>query len=252
MPDTLVWTALAMGLAGGPHCLAMCAAPCGALVRAGGPAHAAAENAGAQTVRWAGRGLALPADRVWARPFAFHLGRLAGYALAGAMAAWAMDRLAWLTQHAAALRPAWTLLHVAVLAWAVLLVFRARQPAWVDHAGRVLWQRVAPWVRSPGGLFSTGLAWACMPCGLLYSALLLAALTGNPWRGALAMVCFGVGGAAWLVAGQWLWQRLRGGGAAGDARGGWGVRLSGLLLFGIAAWGLWMDVFHRQAEPWCL
>ncbi|AVS73835.1 sulfite exporter TauE/SafE family protein, partial [Paracidovorax cattleyae] len=32
MPDALIWTAFAMGLAGGPHCLAMCAAPCAAII----------------------------------------------------------------------------------------------------------------------------------------------------------------------------------------------------------------------------
>ncbi|EKD98889.1 MAG: hypothetical protein ACD_23C00223G0001, partial [uncultured bacterium] len=31
----LAVTALLMGLAGGPHCLAMCSAPCGALVGQG-------------------------------------------------------------------------------------------------------------------------------------------------------------------------------------------------------------------------
>jgi hypothetical protein len=40
-----------------------------------------------------------------------------GYGFAGALAAWAMDRLAWLGQNTAALRPAWTLLHVLILAW---------------------------------------------------------------------------------------------------------------------------------------
>ncbi|AVS70164.1 sulfite exporter TauE/SafE family protein, partial [Paracidovorax avenae] len=40
MPDALIWTAFAMGLAGGPHCLAMCAAPCAAII--GGSAGAGA------------------------------------------------------------------------------------------------------------------------------------------------------------------------------------------------------------------
>lgn len=53
MLATLGWTALLMGLAGGPHCLAMCAAPCGALVGQGGE----------QPVRWAGQGA-----RGWPNP----------------------------------------------------------------------------------------------------------------------------------------------------------------------------------------
>ena len=37
MTLTLAGTALLMGLAGGPHCLAMCGAACGGLARASGP-----------------------------------------------------------------------------------------------------------------------------------------------------------------------------------------------------------------------
>ena len=47
---TIAWTALLMGLAGGAHCLAMCSAPCGALVGQG------AGVADEQPVRWAPRG----------------------------------------------------------------------------------------------------------------------------------------------------------------------------------------------------
>jgi sulfite exporter TauE/SafE len=40
-----------------------------------------------------------------------------------------------------------------------------------------------------------------MPCGLLYSAVLVAALSGGAWQGALSMAAFAVGGAVWLLAG---------------------------------------------------
>ncbi|MDA8454198.1 sulfite exporter TauE/SafE family protein [Acidovorax sp. GBBC 3334] len=257
MPDALVWTAFAMGLAGGPHCLAMCAAPCAALI--GGPGRsAAAEGA---PVRWmavpvggggAARaalppGGAPPATAV--RTAYFHLARLAGYATAGAAAALAMDRLAWLTQQSAALRPVWTLLHVGMLAWGLLMALQARQPAWVERAGRAVWARIGPRVRAPGGVAAAGLAWALMPCGLLYSALLVAALGGSPWRGAAAMAAFGVGGMLWLVGGTWAWRRLRS--RVDAARATWGTRVAGALLVAVAAWALWMDVWHHTMEMWC-
>lgn len=242
MLATIAWTALLMGLAGGPHCLAMCAAPCGALASGGqGPA-----PQGERPVRWMARGRLGGA----VRPLAFHLGRLAGYAAAGGLAALAMERLAWLTQHTAALRPAWTLLHAAVLAWGLLLVLQARQPAWVDEAGRALWARVRPAVAAPGGAWLAGVAWALMPCGLLYSALLVAALSGGPLQGALTMALFGVGSGAWLVAGPWAWQRLRH--RLNLLRDSWGTRFAGLLLLAMGGWALWMDVAHRQQAFWCL
>eukprot|EP01041_Mallomonas_annulata_P030226 gene30226-52334_t len=83
-----------MGLAGGSHCLAMCAAPCGALVgraaAAEGTGSLAQEGTAEQVVQWVPRG------GVVLRTLAFHGGRLVGYAAAGALAALAMDSLAWL------------------------------------------------------------------------------------------------------------------------------------------------------------
>jgi hypothetical protein len=266
MPDALIWTAFAMGLAGGPHCLAMCAAPCGAVI-GGADAGAGAARRDGPRVQWmavapaagpqaggaAGARTAIAAATgtagTAARAAWFHLARLAGYALAGATAALAMDRLAWLTQQSAALRPAWTLLHVAMLAWGVLMALQARQPAWVERAGRTVWARLGPVVRAPGGAAAAGLAWALMPCGLLYSALLVAALGGGAVQGAAAMAAFGLGGGLWLVGGSWAWRRLR---SRMDAvRATWGTRIAGVLLAAVAGWALWMDTAHRAAELWC-
>src|SRR5690606_7927114 len=132
------------------------------------------------------------------RLLAFHSGRLTGYAAAGAVAALAMDSLAWLTQQTVALSPAWTLMHVAVMAWGLMMMVQARQPVWVEQAGRAAWRKVQPLVRAPGGLMVGGALWALMPCGLLYSALLVAALSGGPLQGALTMALFGVGSGVWL------------------------------------------------------
>lgn len=228
-----------MGLVGGPHCIAMCAAPCSAVVGGEAPAGSAAS---AQALQW------LPAKKHRQRLAAYHSGRLLGYASVGAVAAMAMQSLAWLTQQTVALRPAWTMLHVAVLAWGLMMVLQARQPVWVERAGRTVWQRVAPLVAAPGGVFVTGFLWALMPCGLLYSALLVAALSGGAAQGALVMAMFGLGSGLWLVAGPWAWQRLRT--RLNATRTHWGTRIAGLLLCGVATWALWMDLVYRPSL-WC-
>jgi uncharacterized protein len=46
----------------------------------------------------------------------FHSGRVTGYSIAGAAAAQAVRGFAWLAGQTVALRPVWTLFHLAVLA----------------------------------------------------------------------------------------------------------------------------------------
>lgn len=258
----LVWSALLMGLAGGPHCLVMCAAPCAAVVaraRRGERAQGAADSAGARQ-----RGSTGPAPRAGVQPLqplqreqragalrralAFHAGRLAGYAGAGALAALAMDGLAWLTQHSAALRPVWALAHAAVLAWGLMLLLQARQPDWTERAGRALWQRIQPLLAAPAGVLAAGLVWALLPCGLLYSALLVAALAGGPAQGALTMTAFALASGAWLVLGPRAFRTLAV--RLNAARAQWGTRLAGGLLSAAAAWALWSDLIYKSAL-WC-
>ena len=245
MIATVAWTALLMGLAGGSHCLAMCSAPCGALVGQGGSPSAVGkggDSAVLQTVKW------LPRGGVVQRTMAFHAGRLAGYALAGALAAMAMDSLAWVTQQTAALHPVWTLMHVAVMVWGLMMVVQSRQPLWVEQAGRAVWERVRPLVSAPGGVLIAGVLWALMPCGLLYSALLVAALSGGALEGALVMVLFGLGSGVWLVSGPWAWKLLKT--RLNIVRGEWGTRVAGGMLCGVAAWALWMDLVYKPSL-WC-
>lgn len=228
---SLASAALLMGLVGGPHCLVMCAAPCAVVTGQG--------QSQEHVVQW------LPRGGHVRRLVAYHLGRLLGYAAVGALAAMAMQSLAWLTQQSTALRPVWTFLHVAMLAWGAMMVLQARQPAWVESAGRSVWGRVRPLVEAPGGVFVTGFLWALMPCGLLYSALLVAALSGGLWQGALSMALFAAGSGVWLLAGPWIWLNLRHRVDAVRAR--WGTRLAGLTLCGVAVWALWMDLVYRPS-----
>ena len=227
MELTLAATALLMGLAGGPHCVAMCGAACGAMGRT---------QAGQST------------RALWV----FQSGRLAGYSALGALAAASMQGLGWLSIQSAALRPVWTLFHVSAALLGLMLLWQARQPIWLEDSARKVWQGV----RSVTGNLKGGVAlapigvigvlWALLPCGLLYSALLVAAMTSSAVQGAGVMALFALGSGLSLMAGPWLWLRLRGQGSAQ-----WAIRIAGLALLASSVWALWMGLVHNTA-PWCI
>jgi len=221
----LASTALLMGLAGGPHCVAMCGAACAGLGQAAGP-------------------------RKTQALFLFQGGRVIGYAALGGLAAASVQGLGWLTVQSVALRPLWSLLHVAALVLGVLLVFNAQQPPWLERLGRRLWQRARLLgARSGGAPLVLGTLWALLPCGLLYSALMVAALAGSVASGALVMALFAVGTGVSMVVGPWLWLLLRGKPVM-NPDGGLGVRVAGAALAASAGWALWMGL-ARNAAPWC-
>ena len=223
MSFTLAGTAFLMGLVGGPHCIAMCGAACGGVIRGVG---------------------ARPARGMWT----FQGGRLLGYSIAGGAAGLAVQSFAWLSTQTAALKPVWTLFHLAVLLWGLVLLSQARQPAWVEAAGRKAWARIRPLAQRRGGLLATGALWAFMPCGLLYSALLVASLSGGLLEGASSMALFAIGSGISLGLAPSAFRRLQEMG--NRLRKDWGTRIAGLLLAATAAWALWMDMAHRVAE-WC-
>ena len=223
MQTSLALTALIMGLAGGPHCVAMCGAACA------GIGHAA----GAQQNR------AL---------LSFQLGRWLGYSLMGGLAAFSVQALGWLTVESAALRPVWSMLHVAAVVLGLLLIWQAKQPVWLDQSAQNLWAKIRKLNSNLGKVapLGVGVLWALMPCGLLYSALMVAALTGNAWDGAITMACFALGSGLSLGFAPWLLLKLK---SLGD--GAWGIRLAGLALASTSGWGLWLGLAHNQA-PWCV
>jgi len=215
----LAGSALLMGLAGTPHCLAMC-----------GPTAAACGRAG--------RGAA----------GAFQLGRMLSYGLGGAVVAASVGALAWIGSAAAWLRPLWLLVHAAALLLGLYLLVFARQPAWLGQIGRQVnvatlampgAGRVVLSAPARSGL--VGLAWVAWPCGLLQSALLTAGLASGAAAGALVMMAFAAGSGAGLALGPGL--LLKALGAQGMA---WAVRLAGLALITASGWalghGVWLQV----------
>jgi sulfite exporter TauE/SafE len=173
----------------------------------------------------------------------YHIGRLATYALLGATAA---------TLGAAAGGQPWFSLLSATLLLLGAVLFAAHAAGRMSRAWRGVLPRLesAPpaWGRAlarvsrgidrghwSGGLL-LGLLLGFLPCGILYAALAVAAATGSPWRGALAMLAFGVGTMPSLFA-IGLTGHLAGRVAAGRLAGlAAPVMLANAVLLALLAW----------------
>jgi sulfite exporter TauE/SafE len=121
-----------------------------------------------------------------ARQLAYSLGRVASYACAGALAGGA-GSLGLLLDD---VLPAQILMLVAANALLILLgLYLAGLGTAVlalERAGVLLWRtltrlgaRLSP-ARSPARAFGVGLAWGWIPCGLVYSVLATALVSGAP------------------------------------------------------------------------
>jgi len=170
--------ALAVGVAGSVHCLAMCGGISGALgMRTRGIAGAARKSVHTAT---------------------YQLGRLTSYTLAGAIvgasggflsAMFDLDRIAIITRIMAGL---------LLVAMALNTLFHWRPLSRLERLGGRLWTRLAPLARKlpSNGLLGSlllGMLWGWLPCGFVYSMLMFAALSGGAAPAAALMLCFGLG-----------------------------------------------------------
>lgn len=223
MNVALVLTGLAMGVASSPHCTLMCGAPCASLTSG------CRRNA-----------------------TGFHLGRLIGYSVAGAVAAASVSALSVWSQAAPALRPLWTMLHLAFLLIGLWWLITGRQPDWMKRSGAVPVRFVGQ-PKRPLRAGLAGLAWVAWPCVALQGALMVSALAGNPWGGALVMAAFAIGSMPALALAPWAWGRLkamRGTAASATEVAAWGLRLAGFGLVLGSGWALTHGLWERFAA-WC-
>lgn len=217
---TAAWPLLAaaatVGVAGAAHCLVMC----GGIAAAGG---AQLGQGGAYGQRaLAGLG--------------FNLGRVACYVALGAAAGAIIGATAGrfpagpLT---AGLRIAAALL-MAGLGLSLLL---RRDLLGLERLGGRLWRRLRPLagraLRLPPQLRFTALGalWGFLPCGLVYSALALAATAGSAAGAALTMLAFGLGTLPAMLAATWLGTSLLRRWSGARTR-----TAAGLLMLLFAAW----------------
>jgi sulfite exporter TauE/SafE len=127
----------------------------------------------------------------------YNFGRVLSYAILGSVVALlGKTTVALIPKITAPVRLASGILIILV---GLQLAFGWRILAPLESAGAKLWNRIAPKakglvpVETATQALGLGLIWGWLPCGLVYSVLLLATTTAEPASGALVMVAFGLG-----------------------------------------------------------
>lgn len=207
-----------IGLLGGAHCVGMCGGIVGAL-----------------TVRMPGQ--AAPG---WSVHLAYNFGRLSTYTLLGA----AMGAIGSVGMLYDGMLPVqlglYVLANLMLVALGLYLTGFTRPLAPLERLGQGLWRHVQPLgrrflpARSAAQALPLGMLWGLIPCGLIYSVLATALVTGSAVRGAALMLAFGLGTLPNLLLAGVLLARFRD--VVRNAR----VRLlSGLLVLGFGLFGLY-------------
>ncbi|AOF83701.1 cytochrome C biogenesis transmembrane region family protein [Methyloversatilis sp. RAC08] len=213
-----------VGLLGGVHCAGMC----GGIV--------SAISAGVPHVRQPGWRAQLPALSLH---LAYSTGRITSYAFAGAVAG-GIGGVGLLAGSALPLQTVlYVLANVMMIALGLYLTGYTRVLAPIEALGRPLWARIQPIAgrflpaRTPAQALGVGLLWGFLPCGMVYSMLGLALLSGSPASGALIMLAFGLGTLPNLLLAGMLLTRLR-----ALTRNPALRRVAGLMVLGFGLVGL--------------
>ena len=220
-----------IGLLGSVHCVGMC----GGIVRALSVASVsrrqfpvAVVTADARKKNVAGpadvsRPGALPAEAFDSavRVIAYNAGRIASYMAAGAIAGGLFNGVRTLSGIASVQAVGYWLANLMLIALGLYLMDAWRGLSRVEAAGHFLWRRIQPLMkvflpmdRSWKALALGGL-WGWVPCGMVYSVLLTAMLSGSALAGAGVMLAFGLGtlpmllGMGLLGARMQTWLRRR-------------------------------------------
>jgi hypothetical protein len=92
-------------------------------------------------------------------------------------------------------------------------------------------------VRNLGQALAAGALWGWLPCGLVYSVLVMALSAGSAIHGAALLLAFGLGTLPNLLLMGWAAESLR-----NFARKTWVKQGAGLLVATMGVWGLFQLV----------
>jgi hypothetical protein len=209
------------GIAGSAHCFAMCGSLAGAF---------------GMRARAVGGG-------AFGNALSYHVGRLSGYTVAGAIC----GLLGATLQAVLDLARIGSWLRIASGVLLLLIAFRILSPwnplRWLETLGAKFWRQLQPITQKTGALdgrtqaVALGFLWGWLPCGLVYSMLLFAALSGNAFEGGAILLAFGLGTLPAMLTSTVLASQVQ-----GLLRNRWPRFASGVLLLLLGAWMIWISL----------
>lgn len=251
MTDLHLISVFLIGLLGGVHCVGMCGGIVGALSVASRskrpfpvPVTSAASAALPQSAAF---------DNVL-RVAAYNGGRISSYMIAGAIAGGVAQGARTLSFVSSLQIGGYWAANLMLVALGLYLMGAWSGLARLEAAGQVVWRRVQPLIKhflpmdSVPKAFALGGLWGWVPCGMVYSVLLTAMLSGSAASGATVMFAFGLGTLPVLLTMGLLGTRLQGWTRQRRVR-----IVSGLLVLAFGLLGLaravnglslgWLDTF---------
>jgi sulfite exporter TauE/SafE len=199
-----------IGLLGSVHCIGMCGGIVSAFSMA--PSRAFPVAVVAASAAPAGQSLALEGAM---RVLAYNTGRISSYALAGALAGGLAAGASTLAGISVVQLGGYWLANLMLVALGLYLMDVWRGLARLEVLGQNLWRRLQPLMKrllpldTTLKLFAAGSLWGWLPCGMVYSMLLTATLSGSAVSGASVMLAFGLGTLPMLLTLGMLGARLK-------------------------------------------
>lgn len=225
MHESLLFTALMVGFLGGVHCLGMCSGVVGTLSFNLRPE--------VQLSLW----------RMFPYQLAYNLGRVTSYALIGALFGWLGHTVTSLATFLPAQQALQIFAGAFMLALGLYVAGVWNGVVVVERLGSFIWKRLQPVVskmtsvRTIPQAWLYGMVWGWLPCGLVYSMVIMAISAGGALQGAAVMIAFGLGTMPnLLLMGSFAFfftrlsrnQRVR--------------RIAGFLIMLMGAWQIWLAV----------
>ena len=179
--NTSILVAFTMGLFSSMHCIGMCGSIIGTLTLSLSPE------------------IRNNKSRLLPFVFNYNIGRITSYTIAGALAG-VIESLVTLPMGEINGHRLLQLLSAAIMTGAGLYIAGwFPRFAYIEKIGLSFWKKIEPFgrklipVKNRGQAYLFGMVWGWLPCGLVYSALALAATAGSIRLSALTMLFFGLG-----------------------------------------------------------
>ncbi|MDR3480232.1 MAG: sulfite exporter TauE/SafE family protein [Burkholderiaceae bacterium] len=184
-----------IGLLGSVHCVGMC----GGIVSAISVASAPVKRFPVAVVADGGGVLGAGALHTVLRIVSYNLGRIGSYAVAGAIAGGVARSARTLAGVSNVQMGGYWVANLMLVALGLYLMGAWQGLAYLEFAGHGVWRRIQPLTKkllpldNSLKMLAAGGIWGWLPCGMVYSVLLTAMLSGSALSGAAVMLAFGLG-----------------------------------------------------------